>query len=137
MRIRERVLGEGHPTFIIAELSANHNRDFDQAVALVHAAKEAGANAVKLQTYIAAAKGAPPDQALELNRLAGENLLSSGHLEAGLELFRDEVFARLGMRGGLTSRPIPDTPLARGTSGSAWPGRPRESSPRPPPPRGR
>lgn len=37
--------------FIIAEMSANHGRDFDKAVAIVRAAKECGADAVKLQTY--------------------------------------------------------------------------------------
>jgi pseudaminic acid synthase len=37
--------------YIIAELSANHNQDFNQAVMLLHAAKEAGADAVKIQTY--------------------------------------------------------------------------------------
>jgi N-acetylneuraminate synthase len=36
---------------VIAELSANHNQDFDQAVRIIQAAKEAGADAVKLQTY--------------------------------------------------------------------------------------
>jgi N-acetylneuraminate synthase len=35
----------------VAELSANHNRSFDRAVKIVHAAKEAGADAIKLQTY--------------------------------------------------------------------------------------
>jgi pseudaminic acid synthase len=38
-------------TFIIAELSANHNQDFDLAVKTIKAAKEAGADAIKLQTY--------------------------------------------------------------------------------------
>lgn len=38
-------------TYIIAEMSANHNQDFERAVQLVHAAKEAGADAIKLQTY--------------------------------------------------------------------------------------
>ncbi|SDN44457.1 pseudaminic acid synthase [Desulfonauticus submarinus] len=37
--------------FIIAELSANHNQDFDIAVQTIKAAKEAGADAIKLQTY--------------------------------------------------------------------------------------
>ena len=41
-------IGEGHPTFIIAEMSANHNMDFDRAVAIMQAAKDAGADAVKL-----------------------------------------------------------------------------------------
>ena len=38
-------------TYIIAELSANHNQDFEQAVQLIKSAKEAGADAIKLQTY--------------------------------------------------------------------------------------
>ncbi len=38
-------------TYIIAELSANHNQNFDLAVKTIEAIKEAGANAVKLQTY--------------------------------------------------------------------------------------
>ena len=49
--INGRQIGPGHPVYVIAEMSANHNGDYDQAVALVHAAKEAGADAVKLQTY--------------------------------------------------------------------------------------
>jgi pseudaminic acid synthase len=51
--VRNRVVGPAHPAYIIAELSANHNQDFDQAVRIVKAAKEAGADAVKLQTYTA------------------------------------------------------------------------------------
>jgi N-acetylneuraminate synthase len=39
------------PVYCIAELSANHNQDYDEAVALVRAAKQAGADAIKLQTY--------------------------------------------------------------------------------------
>jgi len=38
-------------TFIIAELSANHNQDFSLAVRTIKAAKKAGADAIKLQTY--------------------------------------------------------------------------------------
>jgi N-acetylneuraminate synthase len=51
MRIGRRDIGPGNPTYIIAELSANHNQDFDQAVKIIQAAKAAGADAVKLQTY--------------------------------------------------------------------------------------
>jgi pseudaminic acid synthase len=40
-------------TFIIAELSANHNHDIDIARKTIKAAKEAGADAIKLQTYTA------------------------------------------------------------------------------------
>jgi N-acetylneuraminate synthase len=49
----KREIGAGAPTYIVAELSANHKQSFDQAVGIVHAAKEAGADAVKLQTYTA------------------------------------------------------------------------------------
>ena len=41
------------PTYVIAEMSGNHNMDFERAVAILHAAKESGANAIKLQTYTA------------------------------------------------------------------------------------
>lgn len=49
--INDRKIGGGEPTYIIAELSANHNQNFDQAAKILEAAKEAGADAVKLQTY--------------------------------------------------------------------------------------
>ena len=46
-----RRIGSGSAVYIIAELSANHNQSFDQAVQILRAAKDAGADAVKLQTY--------------------------------------------------------------------------------------
>jgi pseudaminic acid synthase len=49
--IGSRVIGAGHPVYIIAEMSANHGQQFDRAVQIIKAAKEAGADAVKLQTY--------------------------------------------------------------------------------------
>ncbi len=51
--IGNKVVGENAPAFIVAEISANHNQDFQRAVEIIHAAKEAGADAVKLQTYTA------------------------------------------------------------------------------------
>jgi pseudaminic acid synthase len=45
------VIGAGAPTYIVAEMSANHNQNFEQAARLVEIAKEVGADAVKLQTY--------------------------------------------------------------------------------------
>ena len=44
-------IGNGQPSFIVAEISANHCQCFDKAVSLIVKAKESGANAVKFQTY--------------------------------------------------------------------------------------
>lgn len=49
--IGRRAIGKGHPVYVIAELSANHNQDFEMAVRIIEAAKHAGADAIKLQTY--------------------------------------------------------------------------------------
>lgn len=49
--INGRRIGPGYPTYIVAEVSANHNQSFDEAVQIIEAAAAAGADAVKLQTY--------------------------------------------------------------------------------------
>lgn len=51
LRIGSRDVGAGGPVYIVAELSANHNQSFEQALKLVQAAKDSGADAIKLQTY--------------------------------------------------------------------------------------
>lgn len=51
MKIGNRVIGENEPCFIIAELSANHNGDLNVALETIKAAKRAGADCIKLQTY--------------------------------------------------------------------------------------
>ena len=53
IKIGDRYIGEGHPAMIVAELSGNHNGEFLKALQIVHAAAEAGADAIKLQTYTA------------------------------------------------------------------------------------
>ncbi len=51
IEINGRPIGAGYPAYIIAEMSANHGQSFDQAVQIIEAAKQAGADAIKLQTY--------------------------------------------------------------------------------------
>jgi pseudaminic acid synthase len=53
IKLGDKIIGEGEPALIVAELSANHLQDFNIAVKTITAMKEAGADAVKLQTYTA------------------------------------------------------------------------------------
>jgi N-acetylneuraminate synthase len=52
-QIAGRRIGPGEPPYVVAEMSANHGQDFATAEAIVRAAADAGADAVKLQTYTA------------------------------------------------------------------------------------
>jgi len=51
IEVSGRRIGSGEPVYVIAEMSANHNQDFGRAVKIVEAARQAGADAIKLQTY--------------------------------------------------------------------------------------
>ena len=53
MKINEKEIGSGSDVFIIAELSANHNGSLETALQTIQAAKRAGADCIKLQTYTA------------------------------------------------------------------------------------
>ena len=53
MKIGNYTINKDSPVFIIAELSANHNGSIDTAIETVKAAKRAGANCIKLQTFTA------------------------------------------------------------------------------------
>ena len=53
IEIAGRKIGEGQPAFIVAEISANHNQSYEAAAEHIKAAKAAGADGVKIQTYTA------------------------------------------------------------------------------------
>lgn len=77
--IGKREIGSGKPVYIIAEMSANHNQDFNQAVKIIEVAKKAGADAVKLQTYT-------PDT-MTINSKSGLFTLSNKSLWAKQNLY--------------------------------------------------
>lgn len=51
IQIGDKWVGEGEKTYLVAEVSANHLQDYGRAEAIIRAAADAGADAVKLQTY--------------------------------------------------------------------------------------
>lgn len=51
IRIGKKMVGEGCPVYMIAEMSANHAGSLERAKEIIHAAKESGADCIKIQTY--------------------------------------------------------------------------------------
>lgn len=117
LTIDARVVGAGHPAYVIAEMSGNHNHRFDDAVAIVRAAKAAGADAVKVQTYT------PDTLTIDCDNRYFQ--LGPGTLWAGRKLYElyseaytpwewqprlKELAAELGI--GFFSTPFDDTAVA-------------------------
>ncbi|AOR24902.1 pseudaminic acid synthase [Clostridium taeniosporum] len=53
ININDKIIGENHPCYIIAEMSANHAGSYERAIEIIEAAKSAGADCIKIQTYTA------------------------------------------------------------------------------------
>lgn len=115
MKIGSINVGLGHPPFVIAEMSGNHNQSLDRAIELVDAAANAGAHALKIQTYTA--------DTMTLNLSHGEfTVAGSNPMWAGKSLYQlyDEahtpwdwhapIFERAKARGMYAfSTPFDDT----------------------------
>ena len=79
IKIKDRIIGEGYPTYIIAEMSANHAGSINNAKQIIHVAKECGADCVKIQTYTADTLTIDCDNeyfAIKNGTWKGENLYS-------------------------------------------------------------
>ncbi len=77
LNIDGRAIGPGHAPYVIAEVSGNHNKNLGKALAMIDAAKQAGADAVKFQTYTADSLTVPsdkPDFQITTGTWAGWNL---------------------------------------------------------------
>lgn len=51
IKIANSIISENSPAYVVAEMSANHNMNFNRAKEIIKAAKESGADAIKIQTY--------------------------------------------------------------------------------------
>ncbi|UJQ96057.1 N-acetylneuraminate synthase family protein [Mariluticola halotolerans] len=87
-RIGEREIGAGHPPFIILEAGINHNGELEKAKEMIAVAKEAGADAIKFQTFKADEFVADPKQMFTY-RSQGKEIT-----ESMLEMFRRYEFSR-------------------------------------------
>lgn len=87
VQIGHRRVGEGEPVFIVAEIGINHNGDVGVAKALIDAAKEAGADAVKFQKRTVEVVYTPEELTRPRENPFG---LTNGDLKRGLELGFEE-----------------------------------------------
>jgi N,N'-diacetyllegionaminate synthase len=135
MRIADRTVGGGTPTFIIAEIGINHNGDPELAREMISAAAEAGADAVKFQTYTTESLVAEGNPYFEIFRQAelselsilrqlqqhataeGVIFFSSATTEMGLELL-EELDLPLFK---LSSANLTNVPLLRRAAATAKP----------------
>jgi sialic acid synthase SpsE len=121
-----RLVGAGQPTFVIAEVGSNHDRDLSQAKRLIDVAVEAGADAVKFQLY-SAADLCPPDspafEAVAATELPVEwvpelaNLVSSAGLQFAASPFSSSAVDQLVSVGApwikIASSEVMNLPLLR------------------------
>lgn len=91
VRIGQRLVGEGQPCFVIAEIGINHNGDLELAKRLIDAAKKAGADAVKFQKRTVEVVYSAEELARPRENPFGQ---TNGDLKRGLE-FGDAQYAEI------------------------------------------
>jgi sialic acid synthase SpsE len=101
IQIEHATLGEGLKPFLIAELSANHDRNLDLALKLVDIAADAGWDCVKFQTYDADTLSVPSKHAsMKIDPVWGSDNLYDLYNNAGMPMeFHAPLFARARERG--------------------------------------
>lgn len=97
----QRLIGDDAPAFLIAEISANHDGDLSQALALVDLAAEAGFDAVKLQTYTALSLTVPSDHpTARVDAVWGAANLYELYSQAAMPMeFHEPLFERISEKG--------------------------------------
>jgi pseudaminic acid synthase len=112
INIAGRLVGPGHPAFLIGEMSANHDRDLKQALALMDLAADAGVDAVKLQTYDADTLTIKTDHpSARVNEVLGEATLYDLYKTAGMPYeFHQPLFDRAAERGIMCFSTVYDLP---------------------------
>jgi len=91
LKINDRIIGDAHPLFFIAEAGVNHNGSIDLAKELVNIATEAGADAVKFQTFKTANIITPdaPKSSYHVETTGDDNTQSWFNLLKTQEMSRD------------------------------------------------
>ena len=104
VRIGDRPVGRGHPCFIVAEAGVNHNGDPDLACRMIDVAADAGADAVKFQTFSADRLATPSAPKADYQRAASTGGESQLEMLRRLELPRavyPDLMSRCRRRGVL------------------------------------
>jgi len=110
LTIEGKPIGPGEKALLIAEVSANHDRDLDQALALVDIAADAGWDCLKLQTYNADTLTIPSNHpSMKVDPVWGKENLYELYQSAGMPMeFHEPLFARARERGLLPFTSIYD-----------------------------